>query len=66
MSTCSVICISTVFTCVIFANFLVKTGVQKLCEAFLEGVVLEVTFRLVPELGILFISLKHFSVIIKA
>jgi hypothetical protein len=32
--------------------------VQKLCEEFLEGVVLEVTFRLGPELGILFINLK--------
>jgi hypothetical protein len=33
-------------------------GVRKLCEEFLEGIVLEVTFRLGLELGIMFINLK--------
>jgi hypothetical protein len=31
---------------------------RKLCKEFLEGVVLGVTLRLGPELGILFINLK--------
>jgi hypothetical protein len=39
-------------------------GVQKLCEEFLEGIVLEATFRLGPETGSLFINLKCFRVII--
>jgi hypothetical protein len=52
----------TVFTHVFFVLFgqfsHEKMGVRKLCEVFLEGVVLEVTFGLDPELGILFINLK--------
>jgi hypothetical protein len=40
------------------ANFLVKNGGAKIMRGFLEGVVLEVTFRLGPELGIVFINLK--------
>jgi hypothetical protein len=34
-------------------------GVGKLCEEFLEGIILEVTFRLGPEIGTLFINLKE-------
>jgi hypothetical protein len=52
----------TIFTRVIFPLFWPifssKTGVRKLCEECLKGVVLDVTFRLGPELGILFINLK--------
>jgi hypothetical protein len=52
----------TVFAYAIFALFgqfsFQKMGVWKLCKEFLEGIVLEVTFRLGPELGILFINLK--------
>jgi hypothetical protein len=35
-----------------------KMLMRKLCEEFLEGIVLEVTFRWGPDLGILFINLK--------
>jgi hypothetical protein len=41
-----------------FGNFPHKNGVRKLCEEFLEDVVLDATFRLGPEIGILFINLK--------
>jgi hypothetical protein len=44
----------------ILANFLVKKpGLRKSYEEFLEGIDLEVTFRLGPELGILFITLNE-------
>jgi hypothetical protein len=35
--------------------------VRKLCKEFSEGIVLEVTFRLGPELGILFIKLDRWG-----
>jgi hypothetical protein len=37
-----------------------KPGVQKLCEEFLEGIVLEVTFMLGPDIGIHKLEMKHF------
>jgi hypothetical protein len=58
----AVFMLTTVFTRVIFALlsqfYRRKTGVRKLWEEFLEGDVLEVTFRLGPESGTLFINLK--------
>jgi hypothetical protein len=39
-------------------SVLLRTGVQKLGEEFLDGIVLEVTFMLDPEIGIHKLEIK--------
>jgi hypothetical protein len=41
-----------------------RTAVLKLCEEILESIVLQVTFKLGPEIGIHKHEMKHFGVII--
>lgn len=51
----------TVFTRIMFTHFCLfshKKCMKKLCEEFLGGVVLGVTFNLGPEMGILLINMK--------
>jgi len=50
------VCTHVMFT--LFGQFSHQKKVQKLCEEFLEVVVLEVTSRLGPEVCFLFIKLK--------